>query len=213
MTYGVFLVLATLQAGAALPLTRLDLAAEVPVWRRVATDEHVEGVSRPTPRRAPACFAVADRYLLVFGGDTREGESDELHCLDLAAGRTAPEELLGTGILALTIDQGVHMQRYQGIVELDGSSLEVVAQKYFRQSEQIPTAVRLAAGQQILSGNRTQWRAGGIVAQFLPDAPERMRMPDLHGGDGDDGSGHAPVDNAWRETEALLATIEPSNRP
>ncbi|MFP1632864.1 Hsp33 family molecular chaperone [Zhengella sp. ZM62] len=128
----------------------------------------------------------------------------------VAAGRTAPEELLGTGILALTIDQGVHMQRYQGIVELDGSSLEVVAQKYFRQSEQIPTAVRLAAGQQILSGNRTQWRAGGIVAQFLPDAPERMRMPDLHGGDGDDGSGHAPVDNAWRETEALLATIEPT---
>lgn len=128
----------------------------------------------------------------------------------IETGRTAPEDLLGTGILALTIDQGVHMQRYQGIVELDGSSLEIVAQKYFRQSEQIPTAVRLAAGQQILSGNRTQWRAGGIVAQFLPEAPERMRMPDLHGGDGDDGSGHAPMDNAWRETEALLATIEPT---
>lgn len=125
-------------------------------------------------------------------------------------GRTAPEDLLGRGILALTIDQGVHMQRYQGIVELDGSSLEVVAQKYFRQSEQIPTAVRLSAGQQILPGNRQQWRAGGIVAQFLPEAPDRMRMPDLHGGDGDDGSAQMPMDNAWRETEALLATIEPT---
>lgn len=128
----------------------------------------------------------------------------------VAAGRTAPEDLLGTGILALTIDQGVHMQRYQGIVELDGSSLETVAQKYFRQSEQIPTAVRLAAGRQVLPGGHEQWRAGGIVAQFLPEAPERMRMPDLHGGDGDDGSGHMSVDNAWRETEALLATIEPT---
>src|SRR5690606_40735852 len=45
----------------------------------------------------------------------------------VAAGRDAPEELLGTGVLALTVDQGGHMQRYQGIVQLDGTSLEEVA--------------------------------------------------------------------------------------
>ena len=126
-------------------------------------------------------------------------------------GRTAPEDLLGKGVLALTIDQGAHTQRYQGIVELDGSSLEEVARRYFLQSEQIPTAIRLAAGNQMLpgeGGTREVWRAGGIVAQFLPDAPERMRLPDLHGGDGDDGSNARQADDAWREAEALLATIE-----
>ncbi len=130
-----------------------------------------------------------------------------------AAGKTRPEELMGKGILALTVDQGAHTQRYQGIVQLDGSTLEEVARKYFLQSEQIPTAIRLAAGRQLVTGegiSREVWRAGGIVAQFLPDAPERMRMPDLHGGDGDDGrSSHSP-DDAWREAEVLLATIEPT---
>src|SRR5690606_11859699 len=62
----------------------------------------------------------------------------------LAEGRTSPAELLGKGVLALTVDQGAYMQRYQGIVELDGTSLEEVARTYFRQSEQIPTDVRLA---------------------------------------------------------------------
>ena len=69
----------------------LDLAAEVPIWRRVAT----EGAA-PPPRRGHSCVAVAGRYLLVFGGDTREGESDELYCLDLAAGRTALWRLVDT---------------------------------------------------------------------------------------------------------------------
>ena len=58
--------------------------------------------------------------------------------------RVSAEKLLGTGVLALTIDQGAHTQRYQGIVELDGTSLEEAARTYFRQSEQIPTDIRLA---------------------------------------------------------------------
>ncbi len=52
----------------------------------------------------------------------------------IAAGKTRPEELLGGGTLALTVDKGAHMQRYQGIVALDGSSLEEIAVAYFRQS-------------------------------------------------------------------------------
>lgn len=131
----------------------------------------------------------------------------------IATGQTAPEQLLGKGSMALTIDQGPHTQRFQGIVELDGASLEAVARKYFIQSEQLPTEVRLAAGTQIVGGPDGPgelWRAGGIVVQFLPEAPERQRTRDLHGGDGDDGSGPDLVDNAWREAQALVATIEPT---
>src|SRR4030095_13015542 len=106
-------------------------------------------------------------------------------------GLTKPEHLLGEGILAFTIDQGAHTQRYQGIVPLDGASLEEIAGVYFRQSEQIPTKVRLGVAELLDRDEngkpRHRWRAGGMVAQFLPEAPERMRQADLHGGDGDDG--------------------------
>ena len=93
----------------------------------------------------------------------------------IAAGEVGPEKLLGKGVLALTIDQGAHTQRYQGIVELDGTSMEEVARIYFRQSEQIPTDVRLSVAKMVIPGEAGEhWRAGGLIAQFLPESPERL---------------------------------------
>ena len=129
----------------------------------------------------------------------------------VAAGEAAPEQLLGKGVLALTIDQGSHTQRYQGIVELDGTSMEEVARIYFRQSEQIPTDVRLSVAKMVIPGQAGErWRAGGLIAQFLPESPERLRLPDLPGGDGDQGPDHDPTDNSWQEVLALIGTIEAS---
>ena len=129
------------------------------------------------------------------------------------AGRADPESLLGKGILALTVDQGAYMQRYQGVVQLDGSTLEEVARNYFRQSEQLPTELRLAVARLTVRGeggrSRNHWRAGGILAQFLPDSPERMRSADLHPGElpeGQDFPEHIE-DDAWTEVKALLDTV------
>ncbi len=128
-----------------------------------------------------------------------------------AQGRPDDAALLGAGVLALTIDQGVHTQRYQGIVQLDGTSLEDAARSYFRQSEQIPTDLRVAVAKLVEPGGRERWRAGGLMAQFLPEAPERMRVPDLPGGDGDPAeSVGGPVDDAWQELLMLIATVEPA---
>ncbi|MGO8579492.1 hypothetical protein AB9F37_33685, partial [Rhizobium leguminosarum] len=55
---------------------------------------------------------------------------------------------------------------------------------------------------------RHRWRAGGLVARFLPEAPERMRQPDLHGGDGDTGIRPHGEDDAWLEARSLVETIE-----
>ncbi|MEX6508033.1 Hsp33 family molecular chaperone [Jiella sp. M17.18] len=133
------------------------------------------------------------------------------------AGATTPESLLGNGILALTVDQGEYMQRYQGIVELNGASMEEVAESYFRQSEQIPTTVKLAVAKIARRGEKgfvESWRAGGLIAQFLPDSPERMRMPDLPGGDAPEGSGDFDetdeMDDAWLEVRALVDTVDAS---
>ena len=140
-------------------------------------------------------------------------DADRVQAL-IAAGETTQQTLLGNGVLALTIDQGEHTQRYQGIVQLDGETLEDAARTYFRQSEQIPTELRMSVAKLVTpgpAGAREQWRAGGILAQFLPQAPERMRIPDISGGDGDDRevTDH-PADNSWQELLALLGTIEPT---
>ena len=99
-------------------------------------------------------------------------------------GETKPGQLLGKGHLAMTVDQGVHMERYQGIVALEGNSLEEVAHTYFKQSEQIPTAVRIAVAQLSRRGDpKPAWRAGGMLVQFIPSEGGHT-MPDLPG-DGD----------------------------
>lgn len=132
----------------------------------------------------------------------------------IAAEETKPEQLLGKGILGLTVDQGEYMSRYQGIVQLDGASLEDIARNYFRQSEQIPTEVRLAVGRLIErdsdGANKSHWRAGGIVAQFLPESEDRMRQADLHPGDVPEGVELPELDDddAWAEVKALVGTIE-----
>src|ERR1700716_218153 len=121
-------------------------------------------------------------------------------------------QLLGHGHLAMTIDQGPDMSRYQGLVALDGGSLEDAAHEYFLRSEQIPTRVRLAVGEEWRSndGGKHRWRAGGMLMQFLPKAPERARQADLHPGDAPEGTGGHTVaeDDAWIEGQSLISTVE-----
>ena len=121
-------------------------------------------------------------------------------------------QLLGKGHLAMTIDQGPEMSRYQGLVALTGGSLEEAAHEYFLRSEQIPTRVRLAVGEEWRSndGGKHRWRAGGMLMQFLPKAPERARQADLHPGDAPEGvEVHAVAeDDAWVEARSLIETVE-----
>jgi len=122
--------------------------------------------------------------------------------------------LLGRGHLAMTIDQGADMSRYQGLVALEGGNLEDAAHEYFLRSEQIPTCVRLAVGEEWRGGDGTgakhRWRAGGLLLQFLPKAPERARQADLDPGDAPEGSTahEVPVDDAWVEAQSLIGTVE-----
>ncbi len=131
----------------------------------------------------------------------------------IKAGKNSPGALLGKGHLAMTIDQGADMSRYQGLVALDGGTLEDAAHEYFLRSEQIPTRVRLAVAEELLAmegGARHRWRAGGILLQFLPKAPERARVADLDPGDAPEGvTPHVVAeDDAWLEGQALMDTVE-----
>lgn len=119
--------------------------------------------------------------------------------------------LLGAGYLAMTIDPGDDMDRYQGIVALNGESLGEAALTYFRQSEQLPTFLRLAVARHYVAGENGEpgqwrWRAGGLMIQNLagdggkPRAPveeeaDEQRLP------GDD-------DDDWERARMLAATVE-----
>jgi molecular chaperone Hsp33 len=131
------------------------------------------------------------------------------HAMEL--GEASSGHLLGKGHLAMTVDQGPHTDRYQGIVALEGGSLEDVAHTYFQQSEQVPTLVRLAVAQLTRRGERSpHWRAGGTLVQFLPPHGERT-MPDLPG-DGDFNNPDTAdtsfaESDKWATTRALLGTV------
>ncbi|UTW55319.1 Hsp33 family molecular chaperone HslO [Kordiimonas sp. SCSIO 12610] len=74
-----------------------------------------------------------------------------------------------SGYLALTIDQGADMERYQGIVEITGESLSDVARSYFMNSEQTPTEMSMVCDRDPVTGN---WRAGGLMVQHLSRGEE-----------------------------------------
>ncbi|MDB5612744.1 MAG: Hsp33 family molecular chaperone [Devosia sp.] len=124
-------------------------------------------------------------------------------------GRTRPSELLGNGHLAMTIDQGAHTERYQGIVALQGNSLEEVAHTYFMQSEQIPTQVRLAVAEFTKKGDhRPHWRAGGVLIQHLPEHGG-TRVADLPGdGNFDNPDHNFVVADGWNEAKVHLSTLD-----
>jgi molecular chaperone Hsp33 len=95
------------------------------------------------------------------------------------------------------------------VAPIESGSLEQAARVYFQQSEQIPTFIRLAAGQ-VVTSSGASWRAGGLLAQFLPHSEERRRQADFPPGDAPEGhAGHEwSEDEAWTEAKALAATVE-----
>ena len=93
---------------------------------------------------------------------------------------------LGAGaILAITIENpgaaGREPTRYQGLVPLEADHLSGAFEDYFRQSEQLPTRLLLAADDQ---------RAAGLMLQKLP--------------------GDAGDEDGWRRASALFDTLAPA---
>ncbi len=121
-----------------------------------------------------------------------------------AKGRGDQGALLGKGHMAMTIDPGSDKDRYQGIVPLEGEPLVDAAHTYFRQSEQLPTFIRLAVarhyGPARGEGQRMWgWRAGGLMIQQLPRAGGKRE--DVSTSEEDD-------EENWNRARHLAATVE-----
>jgi len=98
-------------------------------------------------------------------------------------------QFTGRGSLAITIEPRTGEQTYQGIVELSPYGIGPSAEVYFAQSEQLPTAIRLAAAPLFEAGKSAPlWRAGGIMLQVTPDAQR--------------------TDDDWDRLSMILKTVE-----
>lgn len=89
----------------------------------------------------------------------------------------------GDGRLVITVDPGEGMERYQGIVPLEGANLAEALDMYLTRSEQLATRLWLAADEK---------RAGGLLVQKLPDTADEVDA------------------DAWNRVTTLGATITPA---
>lgn len=99
--------------------------------------------------------------------------------------------LLGSGYLALTVDQGPETERHQGIVTLEGMSLAEMALHYFRTSEQLRCSIRLSCAK-----TDAGWRASALVLEKI--AGQGGIDPELS---------DQEQDEAWRTATTLAATV------
>ncbi len=74
--------------------------------------------------------------------------------------------LVGGGYMAFTIDQGAETELYQGVVDLQGKTLTELALRYFKQSEQIDTVLKLFVKRP--EGESKSWQSAGIILQKTP---------------------------------------------
>ena len=111
--------------------------------------------------------------------------------------------LLGTGHLAMTIDRGPDMDAYQGVVALEGGDLNKAADAYFRQSEQLPTFIRVAVARHYSSQTASdesgqggwRWRAGGLLLQHLTREGGHEAADSMSG------------EEDWRRASILASTV------
>jgi len=105
-----------------------------------------------------------------------------------SVGAAPVPRLFGKGYLAFTVDQGVHTERYQGIVDLIGGTLQDCVHHYFRQSDQFTAVVKLH-GRHLPDG---RWRAGALMLQRSPETEDPNKQD--------------ATEEAWREALIMLGS-------
>ena len=112
----------------------------------------------------------------------------------VAAGAASVPRLMGAGTMVFTVDQGPRTESYQGVTALEGASLSACAHAYFRQSEQVQTAIMLVAAPEPDAGGDAA--TAGIRAAAL--MIQRLAGPD----DGD-----ASADENWHRAVVLMSSV------
>ena len=132
----------------------LQISGDGPI-RLLVTDLTTDGALRG--------YAQFDSWKLAVALGAGNGEAPDGYV----------PKLFGHGRLAFTVDQGRHTERYQGVVPLEGATLTDCAHTYFRQSEQLPTGIKIVAQRTVTDGPHGEkeghWRAAALMVQQMPE--------------------------------------------
>jgi len=102
----------------------------------------------------------------------------------------SPRALMGEeSYLAITYDPGRGMQRYQGVVALEGNTLAEALSAYFTQSQQLDVVFRLAAAR-----GEAGWSAGALMIERIA---------------AEGGAAAGDTHEAWSEALAYTHTLQP----
>jgi molecular chaperone Hsp33 len=95
--------------------------------------------------------------------------------------------LAGEGQIVVTVEATDRASSYQGVVPITGNSLAESLEAYFRQSEQLPTRVLLAASSGVLAG---------MLVQRIPGAGGTQEQLD-----------DTALDAAWQKADDAMSSI------
>ncbi|MDT8409363.1 MAG: Hsp33 family molecular chaperone HslO [Wenzhouxiangellaceae bacterium] len=117
---------------------------------------------------------------LLMADCTDDGGLRGLARFDAEAILAAPgfRELTEGGLLTMTVEPSGQGSSWQGIVPLEGASMSAAIARYFDQSEQLPTLVKLAV---------TDQQVVGVLLQRMP--------------------GEAPDTDGWNRVRRLFETL------
>jgi molecular chaperone Hsp33 len=121
-------------------------------------------------------------------------DADRLAALLAAEAHPAADQLLGSGYLAFTVDQGPDLNRHQGIVTIEGATLAEMTLHYFRTSEQLRYFVHLAC-----EPGPEGWQAGALILEKIAGA-----------GGVDPTLDEAAQEESWITVTTLAATLSDS---
>lgn len=93
------------------------------------------------------------------------------------------KDIVGKGYLTFTVDQGLRVERYQGIVELNHETPAHALEHYFQQSEQLETKIFIASEKT----EEGSWKSAALLLQQMPS-----KVVD---------------DDTWNHIESLLLTL------
>ena len=102
--------------------------------------------------------------------------------------------LVGGGYMAFTVDQGPQTQPYQGVVDLQGKTLTEMALRYFKQSEQIDTTLKMFVKHP--EGDSQSWLAAGILLQKAPVKGGKALVSD-----------EETLTQTWEDSEAFIQSL------
>jgi len=102
--------------------------------------------------------------------------------------KPTPRDMVGQdSYLAITLDAGEDMQRYQGIVALEGDTVADAFMEYFTRSEQLDVQLQLVVSEQ------APWVAAGMIVERMPTGSDEAAEANME---------------AWRYASALMGTVK-----